>query len=54
MRDLDTINAELRLIAVVRGAIRAADGPMPSSKSMDELLDARVSCSMRHPSTPTL
>jgi hypothetical protein len=34
----------LRLIADVLRTICAAGGPMPSSKPIDELLDARVNC----------
>lgn len=37
MRDPDTIDAELRLIAAVRRAIRDEGGPMPTTASMDEL-----------------
>jgi hypothetical protein len=39
--DRDTIDAEPRLLAVVRWALRELGGPMPSSKAMDELLDMR-------------
>jgi hypothetical protein len=39
MRDLDTIDSELRLFAAVR-SIRAHGGE-PSSRQVDELLDER-------------
>jgi hypothetical protein len=37
MRDLDTIDAELRLLAAVRWSIREHGG-RPSSRHVDELL----------------
>jgi len=40
MRDLDTIDSELRLLAVVRWSIREHGGE-PSSRQVDELLDWR-------------
>jgi hypothetical protein len=41
MRDLDTIDAELRLLAAVRRSIRE-HGRKPSSRQVDELLDERL------------
>lgn len=41
MRDLDTIDAELRLLAAVRRSIREHGGE-PSSRQVDELLDERL------------
>jgi hypothetical protein len=38
MRDLDTIDSELRLLAAVRWSIREHGGE-PSSRQVDELLD---------------
>lgn len=38
MRDLETINSELRLLAAVRWSIREHGGE-PSSRQADELLD---------------
>jgi hypothetical protein len=38
MRDLDTIDSELRLLAAVRRSIREHGGE-PSSRQVDELLD---------------
>jgi len=38
MRDRDTIDAELRLLAAVRWSIREHDG-QSSSRQVDELLD---------------
>jgi hypothetical protein len=42
MRDLDTIDAELRLLAAVRASIREHGGPQPSIGQVDELLDERT------------
>jgi hypothetical protein len=39
MRDLETIDSELRLLAAVRWSIREP-GDEPSSRQADELLDA--------------
>jgi hypothetical protein len=41
MRDLDTIDSELRLLAAVRWSIREHGGE-PSSRQVDELLDERI------------
>jgi hypothetical protein len=41
LRDLDTIDSELRLLAVVRWSIREHGGE-PSSRHVDELLDERL------------
>jgi hypothetical protein len=40
MRDLETIDSELRLLAAVRCSIREHGGE-PSSRQVDELLDER-------------
>ena len=40
MRDLDTVDSELRLLAAVRRCIREHGG-QPSSRHVDELLDER-------------
>jgi hypothetical protein len=40
MRDFDTIDSELRLLAAVRRYVREHDGE-PSSRHVDELLDER-------------
>jgi hypothetical protein len=40
MRDLDTIDSELRLVAAVRWSIREHGGE-PSSHLVDELFDER-------------
>jgi hypothetical protein len=42
MRDLDTIDSELRLLAAVRRSIREHGGE-PSSRHVKELLDERLS-----------
>jgi hypothetical protein len=41
MRDLDTIDSELRLLAAVRRSIHEHGGE-PSSRLVDELLDERL------------
>jgi hypothetical protein len=41
MRDLETIDAELRLLAAVRRVCREQDGMLPSIGPVDELLDER-------------
>jgi hypothetical protein len=41
MRDPDTIDSELRLLAAVRWSIREHGGE-PSSRRVDELLDERL------------
>jgi hypothetical protein len=45
MRDLDTIDSELRLLAAVRWSIREHGGK-PSSRQVDELLDERLDVSL--------
>jgi hypothetical protein len=40
MRDLDTVDFELRLLAAVRRSVREHGG-QPSSRHVDELLDER-------------
>ena len=42
MRDRETINSELRLLAAVRRALRDEGGPMATTAPMDELLDERL------------
>jgi hypothetical protein len=42
MRDIETIDPDLRLIAAVRRSVRE-DGGEPSSRQVDELLDERLS-----------
>jgi hypothetical protein len=41
MRDLDTINSELRLVAALRRAARKRGGLLPSIDVADALLDER-------------
>jgi hypothetical protein len=41
-RDIGTIDAELRLLAIRRRAARARGGPLPSIDVADALLDARL------------
>jgi hypothetical protein len=42
MRTLDVIDAELRLLVMIRSAAREAGG-QPSTAAVDELLDERLS-----------
>jgi hypothetical protein len=41
MRDIETIDSELRLIAALRRAARERGGPLPSMDVADALLDER-------------
>ena len=41
VRDIDTIDSELRLMAVLRRAARGRGGPLPSIDVADVLLDER-------------
>jgi hypothetical protein len=41
VRDRETIDSELRLIAAVRRVCREYDGSVPSMTLVDELLDER-------------
>jgi hypothetical protein len=41
MRDLDTIDSELQLVATLRQAARERGGPLPSIDVADVLLDER-------------
>ena len=41
MRDIDTIESELRLVAALRFAARERGGPLPSIGVADALLDER-------------
>ena len=41
MRDIETIDSELRLVAALRRAARERGGPLPSIDAADALLDER-------------
>jgi hypothetical protein len=41
IRDVETIDSELQLVAVLRHAARERGGPLPSIGVADELLDER-------------
>ena len=41
MRDIETIDSELRLVAALRRATREHGGPLPSIHAADALLDER-------------
>jgi hypothetical protein len=43
MRDLDTIDSELRLLVAVRPVCRELDGTVGSTRLIDTLLDERSS-----------
>jgi hypothetical protein len=43
MRDIETIDSELRLVAALRDAARERGGPLPSIEVADALLDERES-----------
>lgn len=53
MRDLETIDSELRLIAAVRRVCREYDGRVPSMTLVDELLDERRELSTANEISPT-
>jgi hypothetical protein len=42
MRDIETIDSELRLVAAFRRAARERGGPLPSIDVADALLDERL------------
>jgi hypothetical protein len=42
MRDIDTIDAELRLLVAIRHMVGEAEGRPPSTAWIDELLDERA------------
>jgi hypothetical protein len=42
MRDIETIDAELRLVAALHRAARERGGPLPSIDVADALLDERL------------
>ena len=44
MRDLDVIDAELRLLLAIRRMVREEEGRPPSTTQIDELLDERSVC----------
>ena len=41
-RDIDTIDAELRLLVAVRHHVREHGGPLPPAALVDSLLDERA------------
>jgi hypothetical protein len=41
MRDMETIDSELRLVAALRRAVWERGGPLPSIDAADTLLDER-------------
>jgi hypothetical protein len=47
MRDIETIDGELRLVAALRRAAREQGGPLPSIAVADALLDERRELGMR-------
>ena len=51
IRDLETIDAELRLLAAVRRVCREHAGVLPAIGPVDELLDERGELAARPPAT---
>jgi len=51
MRDIDTIDSELRLVAALRRAARERGGPLPSIDVADALLDERRELTKRATNT---
>jgi hypothetical protein len=41
MRDIETIDSELRLLLAIRGMVREVEGSPPSTARIDELPDER-------------
>jgi hypothetical protein len=41
MRDIETIDSELRLLVAIRRMVREAEGPTPNTARIDALLDKR-------------
>jgi hypothetical protein len=54
MRDLETIDSELRLVATLRRAARERGGPLPSIDVADALLDERGELTGSWPHYPIL
>jgi hypothetical protein len=48
MRDIETIDGELRLVAALRRAARERGGPLPSIDVADALLDERAKVTADH------
>jgi hypothetical protein len=53
MRNQDTIDSALRLVAVLRRAARELGGPSPSVDVADALLDERRDADRKPPTTRT-
>ena len=51
IRDLDTIDYELRLVAALRRVARKHGSPLPSIKAADALLDERIKLTRFQPVT---
>jgi hypothetical protein len=52
VRDIETADSELRLVAALRRAARERGGPLPSIDVADALLDERRELSGGHPPCP--
>ena len=48
MRDIDTIDSELRLLVAIRHMVREAEGRPPNTARIDQLLDERRELTGRH------
>jgi hypothetical protein len=44
MRDIETVDSELRLVPALRPSARERGGPLPSVDVADALLDERAGC----------
>jgi hypothetical protein len=53
VRDIDTIDSELRLVAALRRAARERGGPLPSIDVADALLDERREMTEWRTNSPT-
>ena len=42
MRDIETIDSELRLLLAIRRLVREEEGRTPSTRHIDQLLDERA------------
>jgi hypothetical protein len=48
MRDIETIDSELRLLLGIRQMVREEEGRVPSTAHMDELLDEGLKLPAQH------
>jgi hypothetical protein len=48
MRDIETIDSELRLLLAIRQMVREEEGRTPSTAHIDELLNERLKLPVQH------